>query len=126
MARSRIWSASCSFELRTPKARAFIRNIDALIVRKSILIGEKCKDPPKSVILSRVWQHPSITSSIKPYSLAVMFSCLARSTKEESMTESLCDDDRVWLWRTRWTILCIPMELVRMRRCWYSMNRVSV
>lgn len=117
MALSRIWSASCSFELRTPKARAFIRNIDALIVRKSILIGEKCKDPPRRVILSRVWQQPSITSSMKPYSLAVIFSCLACSMKEKSMMESLRDRGWVWFSRTRWTILCIPMEFVRIRRC---------
>jgi hypothetical protein len=51
--------------------------------------------------LSRVWQQPSITSSMKPYSLAVIFSCRARSMKEKSMTESLRDRGWVWLWRTR-------------------------
>lgn len=93
-----------------------MRKIEELIVRKSILIGEKCKALPSVVTFSRIWQQPSITSSIKLYSRVDIFNCLAWLMKEESMIESF---GRGWVlfWRTRWTILCIPIELMRMRRC---------
>lgn len=58
------------------------------MVRKRVLIGEKCRDPLSVVTFSRVWQQPSMTSSMKLYSRVVMFNRLACSMKDGSIVEA--------------------------------------